>query len=222
MNKKYSIHNLCLSVSIVVMLSGLLVKMIRPVALPLGLCFLVASYVLERNSRKHLRYRLGELSSRSDVMGVISAPFSQLLISDQWSLGRCVKLDGFEGYYNVKVTERFKDEFSLIAKIQIESGAQSAEEEMCEVESITVDTGWLLFMSSSAVGDFKPKALKEIIQGELETLPRNKPLFLLLKKQSLNIGVVVSTGEGDGVYEIKYRTIGGKLASIETTFISTC
>jgi hypothetical protein len=215
-----TIRNLFLLASIALVILGAFLQGIRPIAIPLGFGLLLAGYVFEKAFRRNRRYHLAELSMRSDQKGTISVEKSQLLVSDNWSLDRCLTLDGFDGCYSVEILERFRDDFALISKIKIMNNANLSGELRSEVTKITVDTGWLLFLASSAVDKFQSKELEQLIQGELKTLPSNRPLFIWLKNTRAAVGIVVSTGEGDGVYQIESKTKGGKLLAIETDFIS--
>jgi hypothetical protein len=220
MNKMNTVRRYILLISIALLTLGFFFKKAQSVLIPFGFSLLLIGYLWEQFATRNKRYKRKELSSRMERDGSLSVRTSQLLIGDKWSLQGCLKLDGFDGCYHVDIHELFKDDFALISSIKFVNKAELIGEAKTGLLSIAVDSGWILFLASSAIDDFKPNRLEKIIQQELRSLPKNKPLRLRLRDDGgKEVGIVVSTGEGDGVYHVEYMIKGGRLVTIEANFI---
>lgn len=215
-----TIRKLFLPSAIVVLIVGILLPSIRPIGIPLGIGLLLASYIFEKLFFRDRKYRLSDLSDRCAIDGTICSSTTDLLVSSQWNLSQSESLSQLDGEYTVRISEKFKDNFSLISKVSIEK----VEDQDGELKSgslrLDIDTGWVLFLLGSEAEHFPPLKLERLIQGEFKRLPSSKPLCLWLKNNAgKDVGFVVSSGEGDGTYSVKHQTQGGVLTKIETTFI---
>lgn len=207
---------------VVLLFTGIIFNNSRPIVIPLGLGVLFVCFTLEKFFYKNKRYRIEVFDSKSECDVSLVVESSQLLISDKWSLDGCLKLNGFDGIYKIQICEISGDGLSFISEIKIISSAELSGEIKDLHSTVLVDTGWLLFLASSAKENFDSKKLKTIIQGELKVLSADKPLCIWLRDdKGQKVGVVVSTGEGDGVYHINYRMKGDQLVMVEANFIKT-
>lgn len=215
-----TIHKLFLPSAIVSIIVGILLPNFRPIGIPLGIAFLVAGYILEKVFFRGKTYRLADLSERTAIDGAICGLNTSLLVSSKWDLDQSAKFSQLNGDYKISISEKYKDDFSLISKVSIEKVKNQTGEVKTDSIRVDVDTGWMLFLLAAEVDFFSPAKLERLIQGELKRLPNSKPLCLWLKNDDgQDVGVVVSSGEGDGTYSIKHQTQGGVLTKIEATFI---
>lgn len=215
------INKLLLPIVFTLILIGIAVQNIRQFAIPTGLGLLVIAYALEKIFSRNNSYRISDLLTRSVVKGIITATNTHLLISDKWDINSAIKILGLNGDYRVVIEERFKGEFSLISSISFENDTYRGGKVESNSVCVSVDTGWLLFLLGSNSEQYSSNDLQKLIQNELKRLPNHKPLCFWLKNDGgKNIGIIVSTGEGDGTYSINHKRKEGKLTMIKITFIS--
>ena len=128
--------------------------------------------------------------------GPLRLPSKILLISDQWDLDGSIRIDLQEGDYIASATVSN----GFVTRIRIHREGESGQARTKHA-MVSVDSGHLTFADSSILDRIDPK----VIEKRIQTVLSSKELLTLFLKddEGTPLGFVVSTGMGDGQYELR-------------------
>ncbi len=165
--------------------------------MPLAICVVIGFFWAYVNSIK-LPAELDDpyLRECNQASGTIQLDTGQMLISDHWDLSTAVRIDVQPGEYAVRAVS--KDGYVTHVKLHLIGESGVAKQQKFQV---VVDSGHLTFADSSIIEKITPKQIEKRI---LTVLSSQGPLTLILKdEQGVALGYVVSTGMGDGAYQVR-------------------
>lgn len=128
--------------------------------------------------------------------GPLYLPTGKLLIADDWSLSEPTEIDLQGGDYLASATVSK----GFVTRIKIHRQGESSHARTKRA-MVSVDSGHLTFADSSILDRIDPKEIERRI---LAVLSSKEPLTLFLKdEEEVPLGFVVSTGMGDGQYQLR-------------------
>lgn len=211
------IRNCVVAVATILMFIGILAPKIRGIAMPTGLALLALGFLLEKFTLR--RFKPADAVCETSDSGQISATATSLIVTDNWSMTRSVTLSSLDGEYGIEVLkvgreDAFFNDAIRIFRLETPNGDPSVN-----TARLTVDSGWLMFLNGMSCNPALLKRYRQDITNALATLSADKPMCLwLVDDNQVPVGVVVTSGKGDGEYEAVYTTVDGVLTELAIEF----
>jgi hypothetical protein len=204
--------------AVITLFAGIVIDEIRGPAIITGLAMLLLAWFIQKMTIGSYNPKAVDETER--VRGELRFDTSSnLVIADNWTMGKCLQLEGFSGNYGVEILKTHRRQAVFVDAIRLFRHDTLDGQRRIRRCTVSVDSGWLLFLNQKHTSERLYTRNAEKTRTILATLSSDEPLLLWVRNEdNAIVGVVVATGDGDGEYEIAYTETDGIITELVVEF----